>query len=52
MCGRHLDLFGYDVTILYPKEPKAELYKVQKRALTNMNDENGREVSSAASCDN
>ncbi len=26
-AARHLSLFGYDVSVLYPKEPKKDLYK-------------------------
>jgi NAD(P)H-hydrate repair Nnr-like enzyme with NAD(P)H-hydrate epimerase domain len=29
VAGRHLSLFGYDVTAVYPKEPKSDLYKVR-----------------------
>jgi hypothetical protein len=28
-CARHLSLFGYNVTVLYPKVGKKDLYKVQ-----------------------
>lgn len=28
VCARHLALFGYSPTILYPKEPKSDVYKV------------------------
>jgi len=27
VCARHLSLFGYEVQVLYPKEPKKDLYK-------------------------
>jgi len=27
VCARHLRLFGYEVQVLYPKEPKKDLYK-------------------------
>lgn len=31
VCARHLALFGYSPTILYPKEPKSDVYKVRLR---------------------
>jgi NAD(P)H-hydrate epimerase len=31
VCARHLALFGYSPTILYPKEPKSDVYKVSQK---------------------
>jgi hypothetical protein len=35
VCARHLALFGYSPTILYPKEPKSDVYKVRPSWITN-----------------